>query len=233
MDAVAPQLDQLLDIEVRATRRSNAQDPIGVQTVRNQLDDRSQQRVLNGLQDYSAALKATSNALDRARPLDRIQIKTGYVPAIIGRVVEMLQLYMNKHYGFGAAFEARIAADLGEFVMRIDAPPNEIWRAEIGGKIVGSISIDGEDLDDGLAHLRWFIVGDEIRGGGAGNALLSRALAFCDKRGFRETHLWTVRGLDAARTLYEYHGFELAEEYYGDQWGANVLEQKFVRPRRQ
>ena len=88
----------------------------------------------------------------------------------------MLQLYMNKHHGFGAAFETRIAADLGEFVMRIDAPPNEIWRAEIGGKIVGSISIDGEDLDDGLAHLRWFIVGAEIRGGGAGHALLSRSL---------------------------------------------------------
>ncbi len=204
-----------------------------VSSALDQLDDRSQRRVLKGLQDYSAALKATSNAHDRARPPDRIQIKTGYVPAIIGRVVEMLQLYMNKHYGFGAAFEARIAADLGEFVMRIDAPPNQIWRAEIGGKIVGSISIDGEDLDDGLAHLRWFIVGDEIRGGGAGHALLSRALEFCDKRGFRETHLWTVKGLDAARRLYEKNDFVLAEEFYVDQWGANVFEQKFVRPRHQ
>ena len=199
----------------------------------NQLDDRSQRRILKGLQDYSVALKATANPHERARPLDRIKIKTGYAPAIIGRIVEILQSYMNKHYGFGAAFETRVAADLAEFVTRIDAPQNEIWRAEIDGKIIGSISIDGEDLDDGLAHLRWFIVGDELRGSGVGNTLLMRALDFCDKRGFRETHLWTVKGLEAARRLYEKHGFALAEEFYGDQWGANVLEQKFVRPRRQ
>jgi GNAT superfamily N-acetyltransferase len=59
---------------------------------------------------------------------------------------------------------------------------------------------------------------------------LARALEFCDQRGYRETHLWTVNGLDAARKLYQDHGFELAEEYYGDQWGSEVLEQKFVRP---
>ncbi len=199
----------------------------------DQLDDRSQQRILKGLQDYSVALKATANSHDSSRSLDRIRIRTGYAPAIIGRIVEMLHSYMSKHYRFGAAFETRIAADLAEFVSRIDAPQNEIWRAEIDGKIVGSISIDGEDLGDGLAHLRWFIVGGEIHGGGVGNRLLERALDFCDKRGFRETHLWTVKGLDAARRLYEKNDFVLAEEFYGDQWGANVFEQKFVRPRHQ
>jgi len=35
-----------------------------------------------------------------------------------------------------------------------------------------------------------------------------------------------------AQLRYESHGFELAEEYYGDQWGSKVLEQKFVRPGR-
>ena len=196
-----------------------------------QLDDRSQRRILKGLQEYSAALGATADFQDHARLLERIKIRSGYAPAIIGRIVEMLQPYMSKHYRFGAAFETRIAADLAEFVSRLSSPQNETWRAEIDGKIVGSISIDGEDLDDGLAHLRWFIVGDEIRGGGAGNALLGRALDFCDKREFRETHLWTVKGLDAARKLYEQYGFVLTEEYYGDQWGAKILEQKFVRAR--
>ena len=39
-----------------------------------------------------------------------------------------------------------------------------------------------------------------------------------------------LAGLDAARKLYEQHGFVLMEEYPGDQWGKQVLEQKFVRP---
>jgi ribosomal protein S18 acetylase RimI-like enzyme len=63
----------------------------------------------------------------------------------------------------------------------------------------------------------------------ATNALLSQALAFCDQREFREIHLWTVRGLDAARRLYESHGFQLAEEYLGDQRGSEILQQRFVR----
>ena len=197
-----------------------------------QLDARSQRGILSGLQDYAAALNATADSRDRPRPPGQVSIETGYATAIIGRIVEMLGSYMTGHFGFGAAFESRIAADIAEFIARVDSPRNETWRAESNGRIVGSISIDGEDLDDGLAHLRWFIVGAEIRGGGVGGELLARALDFCDERGFRETHLWTVKGLDAARKLYEKHGFVLAEEYYGDQWGANVLEQRFVRPRR-
>ena len=55
-------------------------------------------------------------------------------------------------------------------------------------------------------------------------------MVFCDRRSFRETHPWTFKGLDAARTLYERHGFELTDEFFGDQWGREVLEQKFVRP---
>ena len=204
-----------------------------VSSALSQLDDRSQLGVLKGLQDYSTALRAASSPHEQAQLLERINIRTGYVPAIIGHIIEMLQLHMNQHYGFGANFESRIARDLAEFVSRIDSSENEIWHANIGGKIVGSISIDGEDLGSGLAHLRWFIVSNSIRGGGVGNALLSQALDFCDKRGFNETLLWTVSGLDAARKIYENHGFVLTEEYYGDQWGAKVLEQKFVRPRRQ
>lgn len=196
----------------------------------NQLDDDSQCRILKGLQDYSSALKATSNTFAPTGPTDRVNIKTGYTPTIIGRIIEMLHSHMNKHYGFGANFESRIAGDIAEFITRVGSAKNETWRAEIGGQIVGCISIDGEDLDGGLAHLRWFIVSNEIRSSGVGNALLSKALEFCDKREYQETHLWTVKGLDAARKLYENHGFTLTEEYYGDQWGTKVLEQKFVRP---
>ena len=183
--------------------------------------------VLQGLKDYSKALHGA--AFSQPPATSSFAFETGYTPAIIARSVEMLHLYMHRHFGFGARFESRIAGDLAEFMTRIDNPDNATWRARLGDNIVGVISIDGEDLGNGLAHLRWFVVSDGVRGGGVGSELLSRALAFCDQRGFRETHLWTVHGLDAARRLYERHGFRLAEEYLGDQWGREILEQRFVR----
>ncbi|MBQ3301478.1 MAG: GNAT family N-acetyltransferase, partial [Eggerthellaceae bacterium] len=90
---------------------------------------------------------------------------------------------------------------------------------------------DGEDLGANIAHLRWFIVDDSARGSGAGRKLLSAALAFADEQGFAETHLWTFDGLSVARHLYEAHGFVCVEEHPGNQWGREVLEQRFVRPR--
>ena len=91
------------------------------------------------------------------------------------------------------------------------------------------VAIDGEDLGPGIAHLRWFIVDAEIRGRGVGRELLAAALQFSDERDVLETRLWTFNGLDAARHLYEATGFRLAEERPGRQWGAEVMEQRFVR----
>ncbi len=193
------------------------------------LDSVAQQRVLRGLQDYSDALGNSAPASRPARHRGEVTIQTGYVSGIIGAVVGLMAPRIDQQYHFGAAFEARIAADLAEFSSRLDASPNQIWRAEVTGQIVGSVSIDGQDLGSGLAHLRWFVVDPVFSGKGIGQALLAETLAFCDRQGFRETHLWTLKGLDAARSLYERHGFDLAEEYQGDQWGGNVTELKFVR----
>jgi DNA-binding MarR family transcriptional regulator/GNAT superfamily N-acetyltransferase len=218
------------------TQVSNALDRLNVD---------SRQGVLKGLQDYSAALNAASPTSQSGHRLTHklapFEINNGYTSTLIARSLEMVHSHMHRHFGFGPAFETRVAADLAEFMTRIDNAANQTWHAHQGNRIVGSISIDGQDLNntdpgdtdlgDTRAHLRWFVVDEGIRGGGIGNALLSQALEFCDQQGFHETHLWTVKGLDAARKLYQQHGFYLAEEYYGDQWGTNILEQQFVRPR--
>jgi DNA-binding MarR family transcriptional regulator/GNAT superfamily N-acetyltransferase len=222
-----------LQLTARGKRLLKAIDHFGEAQVSSALaclDTEAQLRVLNGLQDYALALQAAASTKPQASVTQSpFTIHCGYRPAIIARTVEMVHLHMHRHFDFGLAFEARIAADLAEFMTRIDAAENETWHAELNGSIVGGISIDGQDLGAGRAHLRWFVVSDGIRGGGIGKALLAQALAFCDQRRFAETHLWTVRGLDAARKLYQSHGFELTEEYYGDQWGKRILEQKFVR----
>ncbi|MFC3179387.1 bifunctional helix-turn-helix transcriptional regulator/GNAT family N-acetyltransferase [Cypionkella sinensis] len=181
--------------------------------------------VLAGLQLYAKALGA--NAAPPA-----VEIAEGYRSGLTARITQMHAEYYARHAGFGRQFEAVVAGGLAGFSGRLDRPRNAIWAALQGDQIVGSIAIDGEDLGGNCAHLRWFITDDAVRGSGAGRQLLDAALGFVEAQGFEATHLWTFSGLSAARHLYEAHGFELVEERPGQQWGSEVLEQKFVRLRR-
>ncbi len=158
-----------------------------------------------------------------------LEIQTGYQPGAIGRCVEMHALYYAQTVGFGRAFEATVAAGVGDFFKRPEKAINQFWFARQNGHIVGTVAVDGEDLGPGVAHLRWFIVGDGLRGSGIGRRLLDTAILFSDQHRFREMQLWTFKGLDAARRLYESSGFTLAEERAGNQWGEKVMEQRFVR----
>jgi GNAT superfamily N-acetyltransferase len=117
---------------------------------------------------------------------------------------------------------------MAELMGRLDNPRNEVWVALEGQRIVGSIAIDGEG-EGGEAILRCFILDDSARGKGAGKRLLAQAIKFCDEHGFCATRLWTFKGLDVARKLYEEAGFELEQEQEGEQWGARVTEQCYVR----
>lgn len=187
----------------------------------------SRQRVVGGLADYADALRAVRKD---AAPT-AIEIHEGFLPGAIGRVAEMHGRYYAREWGMSSFFEARVASGMAEFSQRLDRPVNRIWLALQAGEIVGSIAVDGEDLGEGKAHVRWVIVDDGVRGSGTGRRLLDAAVAFCDAEGFPETHLWTFKGLDVARKLYEAAGFELAEEWSGDQWGQVLTEQRFVRKR--
>jgi GNAT superfamily N-acetyltransferase len=143
-------------------------------------------------------------------PATPVAIERGYRPGAIGRVVEMHGRIHARVSGFGLVFESKVAAGLAEFATRLENPRSGLWLAMAGDAVVGAIAIDGEDLGADAAHLRWFVVEDGFRGAGIGRRLLAGAVGFCDARGFAETRLWTFRGLDAARKLYEAHGFVLA-----------------------
>jgi GNAT superfamily N-acetyltransferase len=161
----------------------------------------------------------------------RWSIARGYRPGLLGRCTEMHALFYSRHAGFGSFFESQVASGMAEFLQRLDSPRNAIWSLLQEGRIVGTIAIDGEDLQRDAAHLRWFIVDDAQRGSGAGKRLLAEALGFCDQVGFPEVELWTFAGLGAARHLYEKAGFQLDEERPGRRWGAWVTEQRFIRRR--
>ncbi len=193
------------------------------------LEAHAQETVRDGLALYSSALKQARCRSEPEHAGGAARLQTGYAPGLIGAIAKLHAEYYSRTVGFGAAFESAVAAGLADFVPRLSRPDNQIWHVRRHGQIAGSIAIDGEDLEDGVAHLRWYYLSPALRSTGTGRALLETALAFCDGRGFAETHLWTISGLDAARRLYERNGFVLAEEYLGNQWGKELTEQKFVR----
>lgn len=155
----------------------------------------------------------------------------GYRSGIIGTCVRMHAEFYARHAGFGAFFEAQVAAGMTDFLQRLDGASNGIWSALAGDRMLGCVVLDGEDLGRNTAHLRWFIVEDGARGAGVGKALLTAALSFADAFGFDGVELWTFAGLDAARRLYEGAGFTLVDEQPGRRWGGEVLEQRFLRTR--
>ncbi|MCQ4160739.1 helix-turn-helix domain-containing GNAT family N-acetyltransferase [Roseomonas sp. GC11] len=192
-------------------------------------------RLHRGLAAYAEALAAAPEPVPEPVP---VEIVPGYRPGLFGRLLELQARHYAATAGFGAAFEARVAAGMAEFVPRLGQGGggqdgglgrNQVWAALRQGEVVGGIAIDGEDLGENLAHLRWFILAPGLRGAGVGRRLLASALAFCDAAGFRETRLWTFRGLDAARHLYEAQGFTLLSEYPATTWGPPIPEQFFSR----
>lgn len=163
----------------------------------------------------------------------QVELHRGWAPGIIGFTVATHARYYAREWGFGPLFEARVAAGMGDFMLRYDPTRDLVLRAELNGDFIGTISVDGSDpaLPQGQAHLRWFIMSDSARGQGAGRLLFDAALAFMDEVGFSSSYLTTFAGLDPARHLYEQAGFILQHEERGESWGTPVVEQLFLRER--
>jgi GNAT superfamily N-acetyltransferase len=153
------------------------------------------------------------------------EIINGYIPGAIGRISELHGTYYHKYWGFGLYFEAKVATELSEFLLRYDAEKDGIWVAMQNGRIEGSIIMDGIHAGTDGAHLRWFILSDALRGKGVGRMLVEKAMAFRREKNYRKAHLWTFEGLDAAKRLYEEAGFRLVRQKRGIQWGTEVNEQ--------
>ncbi|MBU9553651.1 bifunctional helix-turn-helix transcriptional regulator/GNAT family N-acetyltransferase [Burkholderia multivorans] len=189
-----------------------------------------QQALLRSLALYADALAQDNAARTTARKPDAPPILEGYQPGCIGDIAGLHSRFYAEHWGFGAFFEKRVATELAAFAATLPAEGRALWLCMDDGRAVASLAIDG-DAATGVAHLRWFIVSDALRGTGIGRQLMTRAMRFVDDYPFRETYLRTFKGLDSARHLYESFGFTLDSEAEGAQWGTTVTEQRFVRQR--
>jgi len=144
-------------------------------------------------------------------------------PGDAGYVAYMHGRYYWERHGFHPAAEYYFIKYLADFVR--DPEGGMLWIAEADGNTVGSAAI--VRVDDSTAQFRWFMVKESHRRMGVGGRLIDAALDFCRNNGYRSVFLWTFRGLDPARRLYEKAGFALTEEKPNHEWSCvEITEQK-------
>lgn len=160
--------------------------------------------------------------------MSEFEIQIGYIPGLVGRVTELHARYYSAVWAFGSFFETKVASEMAAFISRYDPALDRVWSVLQNRRIYGSLSIDRSGESEDTAHLRWFIMSEAHRGRGLGNELISRAMTFCRQQNYAKVYLWTFQGLDQAGHLYQKAGFELVEEFPGEQWGTPVTEQRYV-----
>lgn len=147
--------------------------------------------------------------------MDGIDIVTGYLPGVIGRITNLHGAYYAKNWSFELYFEAKVATELAAFYTSFVPERDGAWLARAGETIVGGIFIDGSQTMGEGARLRWFILDPSCQGQGIGSRLITEAIAFCRQKNYRRVYLTTFAGLKSARHLYDKHGFRVCAEEDG------------------
>ena len=150
--------------------------------------------------------------------MNTVEYVEGYRPGTLGRIAEMHGVYYAGAWGSGAEFEGMMAQEMREFLAHYREGRDLLLTAQIDGRVVGSIAVEGSETERPGARLRWVIVDESAQGRGIGKELLRRALEFCRRAGFRVAYLWTVEGLPQSLGLYERAGFRVVERFPDDRY---------------
>jgi GNAT superfamily N-acetyltransferase len=142
----------------------------------------------------------------------------GYAPGYLGRVAELHGVYYSKAWGSGAEFEGMMAQEMREYFADYHEGRDLFLTAHVDGVLVGSIAVDGSQVEHPGARLRWVILDEAFHGRGLGKELLHRAIEFCQRAGFDLIYLWTVEGLPSSRALYERNGFVVVDRIPDDRY---------------
>jgi len=147
-----------------------------------------------------------------------------YRPGCLSALCSLQAEYYARKWELSQYYESVVAKGVAEFLLRYD-PDKDFTRVVIqDGNVVGGVVIDSRD--GVMGQLRWFFLAESLHGLGLGAQLISDAMAFVNSRNFEKIFLTTIAGLDAARRLYDRHGFNVVEEKVATTWGRELTEHR-------
>ncbi|HWR44134.1 helix-turn-helix domain-containing GNAT family N-acetyltransferase [Sporomusa sp.] len=180
-----------------------------------QIPQGAQQKLVNhmaAVQNMLSGQSDTAISIRNHRPGD-----VGYIAYRHG------VLYALEHGLDTQVFEKYVLESLVKY---LDNPlAGKIFIAECCGTIAGFIGI--VETSPTTAQLRWFLIEPEFRGDGLGRKLVATVMEYCRQQNYKHVFLWTFKGLDAARRLYEDFGFKLTEEKENNSWKNQMIEQRW------
>ncbi len=141
----------------------------------------------------------------------------------LGWLIHRQGVLYNRQFGWSIEFEALIARLYSDFQHMPADPPRDLWIADRGGRVVGSVHVTPSEGRPGVAQLRMLYVEPEERGAGIGTLLVEQCIAFARASGYRRMRLWTQSVLTAARRIYAAAGFECVESAPHHSFGHDLV----------
>lgn len=145
-----------------------------------------------------------------------------------GWAIERHGVIYATEFGWGTQFEGLVAELFGSFATHHKPERERCWIAELDGKRAGCVFVVEREPE--VAQLRCLLVEPSARGHGVGRRLVEECLRFARSAGYRRMMLWTNKGLDSARKIYESVGFRLIGEQPHEDFGVPLVGQNWEMP---
>ena len=230
--------DGLIQREPAADGRAAALRPTAVGlTLFGQLDRNAAERIGEAIADLNdqerAQLTAAMGLITRLTSKERKSDGANVVlreprSGDYGWAIERHGVIYQTQFGWGERFEGLVAELFGKFAMNHNPARERCWIAELDGERVGVVFV--VEREPKVAQLRCLLVEPKARGRGVGAALVNQCISFARSVGYERMMLWTNKGLDSARKIYESVGFELVEEQPHEDFGVTLIGQNWEMP---